>query len=135
VTITKDDVEHFFHLVEDRLPRDWDFMDAEDILKLTLPAAKSQGDELKFQELAQTHIRGIDVGPGEPFDAKDYLRRLKFKEGEVVQVEEVSDYGDSSPVEGYAEAFRLWVTKGRGALGPFTRELFIQVGRAGGARI
>jgi hypothetical protein len=135
VTIFEGDIERFFHIVESKLTKDFAFMDAEDILKLTLPAAKSKSDELKFQELSETHIRGLGTGPGEPFDAKDYLRRLMFKKDEVVQVEEVSDYGDSSPVEGFAEAFRLWVTKGPQTIKPFTRELFVQVCRAGDARI
>lgn len=135
VTISEGDVKHFYNLVVDKLPKDWAFLDAQDLLKLTLPDAGSQADELKFRELAETHIRSISAGPGEPFDPDDYLRRLEFKKGEVVQVEDVSDYGDTEPIEGFAEAFRLWVTKGPRALGGFTRELFTEVCRAGGARV
>jgi len=135
VTISDRDIEHFYRIVVDKLPKDWAFMDAKDILNLTLPAAKSRADEIKFRELSETYIRSISAKPSEPFDPDDYLRRLKFKDKEVVQVEEISDYGDTEPIEGFAEAFRLWVTKGPRALGPFTRELFVQVCQAGGARI
>ena len=135
VTITEKDVEYFFRLVEDKLPRDAHYLEPADILRLVLPAARGAGDELKFRELAETSIKSIFVGPDVPFDPDDYLKRLKFKENEVVQVEEVSDYGDTDPVEGFAEVFRLWVTKGPRSVKPFTRELFVQICRTGGARI
>lgn len=135
VTITEKDVEHFYHVVVQKIPDDPKFMDTEDVLRLALPAARGEGEELKFRELAEVHFWSLFKGYNEPFDPDDYLRRLKFKEGELVQVEEVSDYGDTDPVEGFAEVFRLWVTKGPRAIKPFTRELFVQICRAGGARV
>lgn len=135
VTITGKDVENFYHTVMQKIPDDPKFMDTGDILRLALPEARDEGDELKFRELADVHLWSLFKGYDEPFDPDDYLKRLKFKENEVVQVEEISDYGDTEPIEGFAEVFRLWVTKGPRSVKPFTRELFVQICRTGGARI
>lgn len=49
---------------------------------------------------------------------------LKFNLNEPVLIEHISDYGATSPIEAFAEAFAHYVTKGPRALGPWTRSFF-----------
>lgn len=66
-------------------------------------------------------------------EIEDYLVR-EFK-GKRVYLEEISDYGNTSPVEAFAEVFMMWVAEGPGRVNPWTRQFFKEISRAGGAKI
>jgi hypothetical protein len=140
VKITLEDIERFFKAVNPKIDPD-NFLamsDDEDRLKAALPVARDEFDEAKFKELASVYPKPFASSPGQTFeyDPAYYLKTLKeFKEGELVQLEEISDYGDTEPVEAFAEAFRIWVIKGPNALGLWSREFFRKIARAGGAKI
>ena len=55
--------------------------------------------------------------------------------GQPVALEHITDYGASNAQEAFAEAFALYVLKGPGALGPWTRQFFKDVSRSSGAHI
>ena len=139
VKITLDDIDRFFKAVNPKIDPDniLTMIDDEDRLKAALPVAKDKFDEVKFKELALVYPTPLRSGRSGPiYDPDDYLQRLKeFKEGELVQLEEISDYGDTEPVEAFAEAFRIWVLKGPNALGVWSREFFRKIAREGGAKI
>jgi hypothetical protein len=137
VKITFDDIERFFKAVNPKIDPDNFYRMSDDIdrLKAALPVARDVFDEAKFRELSSVYPIPFTVERG-VYDPDVYLKQLKeFKEGELVQIEEVSEYGDTKPEEAFAEAFRLWVIKGPGALGPWTREFFRKIARTGGAKI
>jgi hypothetical protein len=139
VKITLDDIDRFFKAVNPKIDPDniLTMIDDEDRLKAALPVAKDKFDEVKFKELALVYPTPLRSGrSGRIYDPDDYLTRLKeFKEGEVVQLEEISEYGDTEPVEAFAEAFRIWVIKGPNALGAWSREFFRKIAREGGAKV
>jgi len=134
VTITKDDIYRFVQLISNKIdPKNpKEFNDDRKLLSVVLPAAKSETEELKFKELASFPVVPWDATS---FDESRYRDFLMGWEGEIVQVEEISEYGDTSPIEGFAECFRIWILKGPRALGPWTREFFVTVCRAGGAKL
>lgn len=137
VKITLDDIERFFKAVNPKINPEkfYEMSDDEDRLKVALPVAKDMFDEAKFKELASVYPIPFSSGHV-PYDPDVYLSKLKeLKEGELVQLEEISDYGDTDPVEAFAEAFRIWVIKGPNALGPWSREFFREIARSGGAKI
>jgi DNA topoisomerase IB len=55
----------------------------------------------------------------------------KFNLGEKVNLEHITDYGATSPVEAFAEAFQLYVRKGPRAFGPWTRSFFERLTHSG----
>jgi hypothetical protein len=136
VKITLDDIDRFFKAVNPKIDPDniLTMIDDEDRLKAALPVAKDEFDKVKFKELSLVYP--TPLGSGRVYDPDDYLKTLKeFKEGEVVQLEEISEYGDTEPMEAFAEAFRIWVIKGPNALGVWSREFFRKIARAGGAKV
>lgn len=54
---------------------------------------------------------------------------------DAVLVEHVTNYGATNPEEAFAEAFKLYVHKGPGALGEWTRQFFKDIVRSGGAKL
>lgn len=57
---------------------------------------------------------------------------MKEAVGQKIQTERISDYGETNPREAFAEAFRLYVDHGPRTLGPWTRDFFERITRAGG---
>lgn len=83
----------------------------------------------KFRELVEHVWIGAET-------ADDVLTfHKKFEIGEKVHIEDISSYATTNPVEAFAEAFRFYVLKGPGALGPWTRQYFREVSRSGGAKL
>ena len=132
--ITKDDIYRFVQAISSKIdPKKlYEMAGDEDRFKASLSFARDFSDKIKFRKLAQTPI--MPWGANE-FDSDRYAKLLNSTEGETAQIEEISDYGDTSPIEAFAECFRLWVLKGPNALGPWTREFFGKICRSGGAKI
>jgi len=52
-------------------------------------------------------------------ETDEFLRRVMDRMQHMrIQLETISDYANTSAVEAYAEAFRIYVDKGPNALGP-----------------
>jgi hypothetical protein len=134
VKITRDDVRRFADLiirkVDSQTLRALDGDD--DRLRAVLPHAGGAADEAKFRELAKMILMPWDV---KVFDPAAYTKFLETKVGEPVLIEETTDYGNTNPMEAFAEVFRLWITKGPRAVKPWTREFFSQVCGLGGAKL
>lgn len=60
---------------------------------------------------------------------------LNSEVGEKVHLEPISEYATSSPIEAFAEAFRIYIIEGPGKLGEWTRWFFKEVARSGGAKL
>lgn len=136
VKITEDDVHRFTQAIIKKYDpsRPTALYDDADRYKAALPLAESAEDLAKFRELAKSPI--VSFGEGGSFDPRWYEKfTLDNKKDEVVQIEEITDYGNTHPAEAFAEVFRLWVTKGPGAVGPWTRNFFKEISRAGGAKL
>jgi hypothetical protein len=133
--ITKGQIERFFFAIKRKvdLTNPISMLYDEEKYQASLSEAKDLTDELVFEELSKVPIKSFDQ---KTFDLDIYHDRLlDFKEGELVQIEEVSDYGDTSPIEAFAECFRLWIVKGPRSLKPWTQEFFRTISRSGGAKI
>lgn len=67
----------------------------------------------------------------------DEIRAWLKKEhvGTQVALEHISDYGATNAWEAFAEAFKLYVLKGPGAIGDWTRQFFKDIVRSGGASV
>lgn len=76
---------------------------------------------------------GPDTRVGE--NPNDFRQRLNYLVGEEVPLEKISTYGETKPEEAFAEAFRIYITKGPAKLGPATRQLFKEVCETSGSRI
>lgn len=85
--------------------------------------------EAKYLKLAD-RLPGFTVDPDE-IEAW-WLDNLV---GERVQLEEITEYGTTNPVEAFAEAFTEWVQKGPRALNPWTQNFFRVISRSGGAKL
>jgi hypothetical protein len=85
--------------------------------------------EAKFLHLAD-HVPGYT-------DDLEKIEQIMLKDriGERVQLEAVSEYGNTNPSEAFAEAFMLWIELGPRALGPWTRQFFQTISRSGGANL
>lgn len=132
--ITTDDISRFGQAVVRKYDpnRPGSLMDSEERLKAALPLAQGEEDEVKFRELARSALMPISA---KTFSAEWYLDFLNSKAGEVVQLEEITDYANANPMEAFAEIFKIWVLNGPGALGPWTRDFFRRICRAGGAKL
>jgi len=134
IKITKEDIHRFADAVIPKVDPDNPraMNDEAKVLQVALQAARNESDELRFRELAKLPVVSWDA---RTFDRSKYLDLLMGSEGETVLVEEITDYGRTSPVEAFAECFQLWILKGPRALGPWTQEFFRTICRAGGAKI
>ena len=132
--ITSDDIHRFSQAVIQQMDdKDPSKMFYEDnVLKAALTSARDMSDEVKFKEMAKTPVKPWNV---DAFSPEGYLKLLGSLEGNVVQIEEITKYGNTNPQEAFAECFQLWVLKGPRALGPWTRDFFTTVCRAGGAKL
>jgi len=137
VEITKEDVETFFDLVSKQVASKGlaKTIDRPDLLKLVLSHARDESQAAKFRVLAETPL--IAFGESSvAFVETEYMARLERNNlGEKVQLEEISDYANTSPVEAFAEVFKAWVLHGPRAVGPWTREFFAKICKLGGAKI
>lgn len=134
IPITKDVIHRFVETVARNVDQNdpLALRDDRKLLKAVLPAAQSESDELAFRQLAKLPVIPWDSST---FDKDRYRSLIESTEGEIVYVEEISEYGHTSPVEAFAECFRLFIVKGPRALGPWTREFFSTICRAGGAKL
>jgi hypothetical protein len=55
--------------------------------------------------------------------------------GKEIPIEHITNYGNTNPEEAFAEAFKLYIVKGPGKLGEWTRWFFREIVRTGGATI
>lgn len=96
-----------------------------------LPLIHEESEELaaKCRELSD-HVPAFTR---EPEEIRDFWK--KNYKGERVNLEEVTDYGNTNEKEAFAEAFMLYVTQGPRALGPWTRQFFETISRGGGAKL
>lgn len=92
-------------------------------------AQKESDDTLKAKltYLAE-HIPGYTMVPSE------IEKHLMDEKGVKVDLEFITEYGATNPKEAFAEAFREWVLRGPRALGPWTRDFFLRITRAGGGQ-
>jgi len=133
--VTREQIDRFFGAIKRKidLSDPLSMLHDEEKYRAALPEAKNLTDELVFEELSKVMVKAWDQ---KTFDLDLYHDRLvDFKEGEVIQIEEVSDYGDTSPIEAFAECFMFWVLKGPRSLKPWTQEFFRRICREGGAKI
>jgi DNA topoisomerase IB len=67
---------------------------------------------------------------------KDFYKRFPdlFTQGHISK-EFVTNYANTNPSEMFAEVFKLYVTKGPGAVPPWTRQQFREVLRSGGIKL
>jgi hypothetical protein len=68
-------------------------------------------------------------------DADTLKLYLDYNVGASYQIDTISDYGATGYKEAFAEAFKLYVTKGPRALTPWNRWFFEEISRIGGARL
>lgn len=85
--------------------------------------------QLKYKVLADTVFDWFG-SRHESLSFKQYNKLLSL-DGKKFPVNSISPYGDSSPTEGWAEAFRLYINRGPRALTPWTRQFFEKVARQG----
>ena len=55
--------------------------------------------------------------------------------GKEIPIEHITNYGNTNAEEAFAEAFKLYIVKGPGKLGEWTRWFFREIVRTGGANI
>ena len=55
--------------------------------------------------------------------------------GKEIPIEHITNYGNTNPEEAFAEAFKLYIIRGPGKLGEWTRWFFREIVRTGGANI
>ena len=131
VKITLEDVDRFSNLVSDLGDRLWD---RDYRAKASVSRARDESEAAKFKELSKLPP-GMEHPPPADYFTK-YIHRLKeVYIGETVQLEEITEYANTSPTEAFAECFKEWVLKGPRALSPWTRQFFREVCRAGGAKV
>jgi hypothetical protein len=131
VSIQKEDIHNFVHRVVEPLVKREFTPSTKELLRAGQQEARDEVEQAKFRELSTLPL--YHFKHGETFDTKAYIEHLsEFNEGETVQTEEITDYANTNPAEAWAEAFRLYVTKGPSALGPWTLSFFKAISRAGG---
>ena len=130
VPIEQDDIDRYVALVKEVI--DPARPNAVELRRVIPPKAKDEAEAAKFRELVH-----VPAGPimGGPFDEQKFRELLSMSLGEFAQIEEITDYGNTDPMEAFAEVFRLWVDKGPHAVGPWTRQFFAETCRGGGVRL
>ena len=61
--------------------------------------------------------------------------RKEWEEAMESKVEDISDYANENAEEAFAEVFMIWISKGPGAVGPWTQDIFKRVCRTGGGKL
>lgn len=98
-----------------------------------LSEAADEATRAQYEAISRFHKRlnrdnGIAVSP-----AVGLAAAISKLAGKPVMIEGMTDYGATSPEEAFAEAFRLYLERGPGRLGPWTRQFFQDISRVGGA--
>ena len=69
--------------------------------------------------------------PRRPKTLSEFRDNYRMYEGERAAVHHITDYGATNPKEAFAEAFKLYVTKGPRALDPWVQKFFEHIVRNG----
>jgi hypothetical protein len=125
--ITEADVVKFHKLVAPLLEgkKTWDYPTPQELAAYTSKRAVDALEAARFRELADVTLTNFNDTP--------YIEVLKLRVGDAVLLENLSDYGAESPIEAFAEAFRLFVD-GK-PLGPITGSLFRKLVISGGVNV
>ena len=128
VTITKEDIDVFV----DRYIKPffkgerYEYAPYDQVERLVRERETDEEQRAKFLELSQHQ------GPHNDGVEGIHQHLLKFENGEKIDLEEISEYARTSPVEAFAEAFRTWVLKGPSHLGEWTRQFFERIVKSRG---
>jgi hypothetical protein len=85
----------------------------------------------KFKVLQMTGVYSAD-------NRKDVVTKLADRwvgPGKEIPIEHITTYGQTNAEEAFAEAFKLYIIRGPGKLGEWTRWFFQEIVRTGGANI
>lgn len=127
-TIDRNDVEEFVSAYLAKHTTAW----SDDLERLVQRQEDDPVRRAKFMALV-TYSRPITIDREDVAKLRTWL--LEAGVGEKVHVEKITDYATENELESFAEAFRLYVVQGPGALGEWTRWFFKEVARSGGAKL
>lgn len=127
-TITAADVEDFVSNYLAKHTKLW----KEDLEKVVKRQEDDPVTQAKFLELI-SFSRPMGIEREDIQGLRKWL--LDAGVGTKVHVEKITDYATENELESFAEAFRLYIVEGPGALGPWTRWFFKEISRAGGAKL
>jgi hypothetical protein len=85
----------------------------------------------KFKALQMTSVWSTE-------NRKEVVTKLADRwvgPGKEIPIEHITNYGNTNPEEAFAEAFKLYIVRGPGKLGEWTRWFFREIVRTGGATI
>jgi hypothetical protein len=85
----------------------------------------------KFKALQMTPVYSVE-------NRKEVVTKLADRwvgPGKEIPIEHITNYGNTNPEEAFAEAFKLYIIRGPGKLGEWTRWFFREIVRTGGATI
>ena len=85
----------------------------------------------KFKALQMTPVYSVE-------NRKEVVTKLSDRwvgPGKEIPIEHITSYGNTNAEEAFAEAFKLYIIKGPGKLGEWTRWFFREIVRTGGANI
>ena len=85
----------------------------------------------KFKALQMTPVYST-------YNRKEVATKLSDRwvgPGKEIPIEHITSYGNTNAEEAFAEAFKLYIVKGPGKLGEWTRWFFREIVRTGGANI
>ena len=85
----------------------------------------------KFKALQMTPVYSVE-------NRKEVVTKLSDRwvgPGKEIPIEHITSYGNTNAEEAFAEAFKLYITRGPGKLGEWTRWFFREIVRTGGANI
>jgi hypothetical protein len=85
----------------------------------------------KFKALQMTSVYSTE-------NRKEVVTKLADRwvgPGKEIPIEHITNYGNTNPEEAFAEAFKLYIIRGPGKLGEWTRWFFREIVRTGGATI
>ena len=85
----------------------------------------------KFKAMQMTSVWSAE-------NRKEVVTKLADKwvgPGKEIPIEHITNYGNTNPEEAFAEAFKLYIVRGPGKLGEWTRWFFREIVRTGGANI
>ena len=85
----------------------------------------------KFKALQMTPVYSVE-------NRKEVVTKLADKwvgPGKEIPIEHITSYGNTNAEEAFAEAFKLYIIRGPGKLGEWTRWFFREIVRTGGANI
>jgi hypothetical protein len=116
--LEKTDVDAFYAFIQ-KTEKNGFYPDDRELEAMIGRLPISEIDKAKYRDLSGVSLYVLKERPS------DYRRALDGQVGDVVPLEDVSEYATSGgPIEAFAEVFRVYVNAGPETLGPFTRELF-----------